>query len=95
MSERYFTYKSRPVVRNGRTIYYGSMAAPYVVMMNVTAEESAGELKTASEIKCYLMKTDKSLNPMEAITKTAARPTLYEALELAAAWLKTTEPAAG
>ncbi len=95
MSERYFTYKARPVVRNGRTIYYGSMAAPYVVMMNVTAEEATGDLKTASEIKCYLMQTDKSLNPMEAITKTAARPTLYEALELAAAWLKTTEPAAG
>ena len=95
MSERYFTYKSRPVVRNGKTIYYGTMAAPYVVMMNVTAEESEGELKTASEIKCYLMKTDTTLNPMDAITKTAARPTLYEALELAAAWLKSTEKAAG
>ena len=57
----------------------------------VSAEDAAGELKTASEIKCYLMKTDKSLNPMEAITKTAVRPTLYEALELAAAWLKPTE----
>ena len=95
MSERYFPYKSRPVVRNGKTIYYRSMAASYVVMMNVTAEESAGELKTASEVKCYLMKTDTNLNPMEAITKTAIRPTLFEALELAAAWLKSTEPALG
>lgn len=94
MSE-YFTYKSRPVVRNGRTLYYGSMAASYVVMMNVTAEESEGELKTASEVKCYLMKTDKNLNPIEAITKTAVRTTLFEALELAAAWLKSTEPAVG
>lgn len=91
MSESYFSYKERPVVRNGKTIYYGSMAQPYVVMMNVTSEEPVNDLKTASEIKCYLMKTDKSLNPMEAITKTAARPTLYEALELAAAWLKATE----
>ncbi len=94
MSE-YFTYKSRPVVRNGRTLYYGSMAASYVVMMNVTAEGSEGELKTASEVKCYLMKTDKNLNPIEAITKTAVRTTLFEALELAAAWLKSTEPAVG
>ncbi len=90
MSESYFTYKTRPVVRSGRTIYYGSMAEPYVVMMNVTAEDTVNDLKTASEIKCYLMKTDKNLNPMEAITKTAVRPTLYEALELAAAWLKGT-----
>lgn len=91
MSEAYFTYKTRPVVRSGKTIYYGSMAEPYVVMMNVTAETSVHDVMTASEIKCYLMKTDKSLNPMEAISKTAVRPTLYEALELAAAWLKTTE----
>ena len=88
MSESYFTYKTRPVVRNGKTIYYGSMAEPYVVMMNVTAEEEQNGVMTASAIKCYLMKTDKSLNPMEAITKTAERPTLYEALELAAAWLQ-------
>ena len=91
MSANYFTYKERPVVRNGKTIYYGSMAEPYVVMMNVTAEEKVHDISAATEIKCYLMKTDKSLNPMEAITKTAARPTLYEALELAAAWLKGTE----
>lgn len=91
MSEAYFTYKTRPVVRSGKTIYYGSMAEPYVVMMNVTAEEQKHDVMAASEIKCYLMKTDKTLNPMEAISKTAVRPTLYEALELAAAWLKTTE----
>ena len=93
MSTNYFTYKSRPVVRSGKTIYYGSMAEPYVVMMNVTAEQTVNDQKTASDIKCYLMKTDKSLNPMEAIKKQASRPTLYEALELAAAWLKSTEKA--
>ena len=95
MGESYFTYKSRPVVRSGKTIYYGSMAQPYVVMMNVTAEAENADMKQkqATEIKCYLMKTDKNLNPMEAITKTAARPNLFEALELAAAWLKGTERA--
>jgi len=88
MSESYFTYKTRPVVRNGKTIYYGSMADPFVVMMNVTAEEEKSGVMTATAIKCYLMKTDKNLNPMEAITKTAERASLYEALELAAAWLR-------
>ena len=43
MGESYFTYKSRPVVRSGKTIYYGSMAQPYVVMMNVTAEAENAE----------------------------------------------------
>jgi len=87
----YFTYKARPVVRSGKTIYYGSMAEPYVVMMNVTSEQPEHDTVVATEIKCYLMKTDKNLQPMEAITKTAVRSTLYDALELAAAWLHSTE----
>lgn len=87
MSDVYFTYKSRPVVRSGKSIYYGSMADPYVVMMNVTAEEERNGVMTATALKCFLMKTDKTLNPMQAIVKNAERPTLYDALELAAAWL--------
>ena len=88
MSEAYMTYKNRPVVRSGKTIYYGSMADPFVVMMNVNGEEKQGDVSTATSIKCYLMKTDKSLNPMEAIVKTAERSSLLDALELAAVWLK-------
>ena len=87
MSESYMTYKNRPVVRSGKTIYYGSMAEPYVVMMNVNGETPQGDVKIATAVKCYLMKTDKSLNPMEAIIKTAERPSLLDALELASVWL--------
>ena len=87
MAQEYMTYKSRPVVRSGNTIYYGSMANEYVVMMNVMKSETAHDVPTATAIKCYLMKTDKSLNPMQAITQTSERSSLYDALELAAAWL--------
>lgn len=91
MSEQYMTYKSRPVVRNGKTIYYGSMANEYVVMMNVTEEKTEGDFTTATAIKCYLMKTDKNLNPMQAITQSSERSSLYDALELANAWLNRQE----
>ncbi len=87
MSEQIMTYKSRPVVRCGKTIYYGSMASPFVVMMNVLKEETQNDVPTATAIKCYLMKTDKSLNPMQAITQQSEKNSLYDALELAAAWL--------
>ena len=45
-------------------------------------------VKTATAIKCFLMRTDKNLSPMEAIVKNAERKSLYDALELAAAWLQ-------
>jgi hypothetical protein len=82
------TYRGRKIVRNGKTIYYGSMANPYVVNMTVVAEEKTAQgITSATKIQCYLMKTDKGLNPMESIKKNAMKPSLYEALELAAAWL--------
>lgn len=83
-----FQYKSRPVVRSGKTIYYGSMTKPYVVMMNIMSEKKDHNLSVASSIKCYLMKTSQGIEPQDAITKSAERTTLYDALELAAAWLR-------
>lgn len=87
MSEAYFTYKSRPVVRCGKMIYYGSMAEPYVVMMNIGSEEQSGGIKVATSVSCFLMKTAKNLNPMEAIKSRAERSSLFDALTLADAWL--------
>ena len=45
----------------------------------------------ASKIKIYLMRTDEKLNPMEAIVKTGERESLYDALDLAKAWLDRAE----
>lgn len=82
------TYRGRRIVRNGKTIYYGSMANPYVVNMTIVAENKTEQgINAATKIQCYLMKTDKGLSPMESIKKNAIKPNLYEALELAAAWL--------
>lgn len=91
MSEQTMTYKSRPVVRCGKTIYYGSMANEYVVMLNVQSETEENGIPTANSIKCYMMKTDKNIPPMEAITQTTERKSLYDALGLAAAWLDRVE----
>ena len=87
MSEAYQTYKNRPLVRSGSTIYYGSMAEPYVVMMQVTDEAQTGDIKSATEIRCYLMKTDKNLTPMQAIVKNVTLSSLFEALSVADRWL--------
>ena len=49
------------------------------------------DLDVASKIKIYLMRTDEKLNPMEAIVKTGERESLYDALDLAKAWLDRAE----
>ena len=49
-----------------------------------------GNLEIASKIKVYQMSTDLTLPPNKAITKSSEKESLYEALDLANAWLKRT-----
>ena len=83
----FFSYKGFPLVRNKDTIYYGNMSDKYVVMMQIQETTKVGNLDVASKIKLYQMATDEKLNPVQAIIKTSEKSGLYEALDIAHAWL--------
>jgi len=87
MSSRFFTYKGFPLVRHGDEIYYGNMSDEYVIMLQILKKVKVNNLDVASKIKIYQMSTDRTLSPVEAITKTSEKESLYEALDLANAWL--------
>ena len=59
--------------------------------MQILETEKQQNMEVASKIKIYLMRTDEKLNPMEAIVKTGERESLYDALDLAKAWLDRAE----
>lgn len=86
----FFTYKGYPLVRHENVLYYGNMSDDYVVMLQIMKKERVKDLDVASKIKIYQMSTDLSLPPNKAITKSSERESLYEALDLANAWLKRT-----
>ena len=46
----FFTYKGKPLVRKGDTIYYGSMGDDYVVMLNVQSHTKEGDLDLADNV---------------------------------------------
>ncbi len=84
----FFTYKGFPLVRNKNVIYYGNMSDEYIVMMQIMQQKRVNDINVATKIKIYLMLTDEKLNPIEAIKKTSDKESLYEALDLAYAWLE-------
>ena len=86
---KYFEFKGLPLVRKGSEIYYGSMGDPEVVYMQLSGKEKVGEVECATKVRLYRMLTDESVPPMQRITKTAEKPTLYEALDLACDWIGT------
>ncbi len=83
----FFTYKGLPLVRKGREIYYGNMTDDYVVMMQIISTQKQGDLDIANKIRLFRMATDETLPPNERINKTAEKESLYEALDIANAWL--------
>lgn len=89
-TNNFITYKGRPLVRSGDTIYYGSMADEYVVMMQITDKKTENNLDMSKKISLKLILTDESVNLLERIKRTAERDSLYESLDIADGWLTDT-----
>lgn len=87
MAENYLMYKGRPLVRQGNTIYYGRMADPYVVMMQITSSKNNGDLDISNKIIVQLMSTDTTLDPKDMFIKRSEKEGLYAALDIASIWL--------
>lgn len=84
----FFTYKGLPLVRKGNQLYFGNMYDEFVVWMEIKGTEKVGDLDVANQVTIRKMATDPTLPPNQAIVKTAKKDSLYEALDIACAWLK-------
>ena len=84
----FLMYKGRPLVRNGKTIYYGFMSDPYVVIMQITSTREVKGLEVADRVVVQLVNTDPNVNPLEAIVKRTEKNGLYAAIDIASVWLQ-------
>jgi hypothetical protein len=87
-SGAFMVYKGYPLVRMEDVLYFGNMYDDYVIMLQITEKKMVQDIDVATKVKVYKMSTDERLTPLEAITKTGERGGLYEALDLAIAWLR-------
>ncbi len=88
MSETAFpTYRGRPLVRCGDTLYYGNMTDKYVIKMDIRSKKKVKELEVADKVIVQLMLTDASTLNRKQIVKQSEKPGLYLALDIADAWL--------
>ena len=83
----FLTYKGKPLVRKGDTLYYGDMSERYVVMLQIKGTKKVGDLSVANDIAVTLMSTDPDAPPQEKILKKGERHGLYDAVDMAVVWL--------
>lgn len=78
------TYKGHPLVRSKNEMYYGSMAEPYVVFMQILSTKEENGEQTPDKIMVMLLSSDTSLPPKDRIAKQSVKNGLYNALDFAA-----------
>lgn len=86
--EQFLEYKGRPLVRCGKTIYYGSMSDPFVICLNILDSEDVKDLKVSGKVVIQLINTDPDVSPKEKIVKKSEKSGLFNALDLGAVWLE-------
>ena len=82
------TYKGRALVRCKNEIYYGNMADPYVVFMQILSTKKENDNDVADRVHLTLLSTDTSLSPKNRIIKQSDKNGLWSALEIGAIWLE-------
>lgn len=82
--EAKLNYKGHPLVRSKNEMYYGNMADPYVVFLQVlsTKEENGEEMP--DKVTVMLLSTDTTLPPKDRIARQSVKNGLYNALDFAA-----------
>ena len=87
-STPFLMYKGRPLVRSGNTLYYGSMAEKYVIVMQILSTKDENDMTMADKIQVQLMLTDPEVRMKDRIVKKSEKVGLYNAMDIGSIWLE-------
>jgi len=87
--EKFLTYKGKPLVRSGNTIYYGNMKDKFVVLMQIldSKKDDVLGIEMSKKVTIQLLSSDLDLRIKDRIIKKSEKEGLYKALDLASVWL--------
>lgn len=82
------TYKGRPLVRSGDTIYYGNSDEKYIVMIKINTSKEVNGINVAEKVTVFLLNSDQEMKMEERIVKKSDKVGLYNAMDIGAIWLE-------
>lgn len=88
MSEKFLTYKGKPLVRKDNVLYYGNMSDKYVIMMTVKSGKKIDDLELSDKITVQLMYTDDEIRSRDRVVKKSEKQGLYNAMDIGSVWLE-------
>ena len=85
---KFLSYKGKPLVRCGNTIYYGNMNDPFVVLLQIVSSKKVNDLDVADRVTVQLLSTDPDARPKDRIIKKSEKKGLYNAMDIGTIWLE-------
>jgi hypothetical protein len=85
---KFLSYKGKPLVRCGNTIYYGNMSDPYVVLLQIVSSKKVNNINVADKVTVQLLTTDPDARPKDRIIKKSEKKGLYQAMDIGSIWLE-------
>ena len=80
-------YKNHPLRRVDNLIYYGSMADPYIVMLQILDSKKEQDMEVATRVSVQLQLTAPDLKSRDRVVKKSEKDSLYAAMDVGAIWL--------
>jgi len=81
-------YRNHPLRRVGNMIYYGSMADPYIILMQIKETRKEKDLDIATKVSVELQRTAPDLKSRDRVVKKSEKDSLYAAMDVSAIWLE-------
>ena len=81
-------YKGHPLMRKDNICYYGSMADPYIVILQILESKDFKDLNLATRVSVQLQLTDQTARPRDRVVKKSEKDGFYTALDVGCVWLE-------
>lgn len=84
----FLEYKGRPLVKKGNTIYYGSLADDFVLVLKILSTRELNGMTVADRVMVQLMSNNPDLRLNERIIHKVEKRGLYNAMHIGSFWLE-------
>ena len=81
-------YKRHPLRRVGNMIYYGSMADPFIILMQEKESRKEKDMDVATRVTVELQRTGPDCRSRDRVVKKSEKDSLYAAMDVSAIWLE-------
>ena len=82
----FLTFKDKPLVRKGKTVFYGDMSGKFVIKLDILSSHKENDLDVADKIKISLIKNDSE--KLDNVVKSTEKNGFAEAMHFADTWLE-------